>query len=271
MNLGTLPAFVAKCTALDVPVPSPITRALELLQVVEAHQMPPVASVLGMSDDEARAHVEALSIRQHTTGGGTMPGLLTGITDFRAQLEAEVREASLPELEGLVETLQPRFAELAAPLVTAAQEYGFTSATTSDQVIELADEKASAAWRAARRAWSAISPIVALRIEISKVFTVSPTREEMEHHVFPRRLGSMPVNYSAAFAEGENWSLEGGYYLEGKTIGHLDWLALAAGGLRLNTPAETAEKIAARQPRSLTAALAAANNDDAPTPTYPRG
>lgn len=268
LNLGELTAFAARCERLGVPAPASIARAVELLGVVENHQQTPARDLLTMTDDEARAHIEEISIRKHTASGFNIGevGLEPGISAFRSQLTAEVRESSLPELEELIRSMQPRFEEAAAPLVVAAQQYGFTSATTSDQVIELADEDASAAWRGARRAWSAIAPLVTFRIEVSRVFEVSPTREETQRAIFPRVLGGMPLNYSSAFAAGDNWSLENGYY-EGKTIGHLDWLALAAGGLQLNTPQQTADKIAQRKPRPLAALLSSANqDDDAPRP-----
>jgi len=132
--------------------------------------------------------------------------------------------------------VRAQFATLSAPLVTAAQDYGFTISTSSDEVIDLADEAASAAWRAARTAWHAIAPLVGLRIAMSSTFDVSPTRSEARAAAFPRTLRVAETNYSICFAEGDNWSLERGFYVEGKTVGHLDWFALAAGGLRLNTP-----------------------------------
>lgn len=246
VNIASLAGFAVRCEHLGVTPPKVIARALELFEIANAYQADPVGSVLGLTDKQARDRVADLAIRRHTSGLMATPGMTPGVLEFHELLASEVREAALPELDGLVASLQERFAELAAPLVLAAQEYGFTSSTTSDQVIELADEAASAAWRGARKAWSSIAPVVGLRIDVSKVFEVSPSRAEMTWNTFPRNLGDTPVNYSVAFAAGDNWSLDGGYYLEGRTVGHLDWLALAAGGLRLNTPSEVAAKIAAR-------------------------
>ncbi len=120
-------------------------------------------------------------------------------------------------------------------------------------MIDLADEGASAAWRSARSAWHAIAPIVSIRIAMSSTFDVSPTRAEARAAAFPRTLRDSETNYSICFAESDNWSLERGYYVEGKTVGHLDWFVLAAGGLRLNTPDEVRAKLDARGINTLAA------------------
>ena len=51
------------------------------------------------------------------------------------------------------------------------------------------------------------------------------------------------VDYSAAFAADNNWSLDGGFYIDNNRAGHLNWLSLAGGGLRLNSPDEVRAKI----------------------------
>ena len=269
LHFSLVKAFADRAAALGVTPPSSIARALTLMEALEDHTREPTGPVLDMTPEQAKERLTEISIRRHDRNGkATERGMNAGLETFRDQLADEARAAALPELDELVSSLQDRFSELAAPLELAAQKYGFTSQTTSDQVIELADEGASAAWRGARKAWSEISAIVALRIEISKVFNVSPTREDMSWQVFPQVLGASPVNFSAAFARGENWSGAGGYYLEGKTGGHLDWLALAAGGLRLNTPTETAAKIAARPNRLGAVATLPKSELDFPRPVY---
>ncbi|WP_223626686.1 hypothetical protein [Microbacterium sp. EST19A] len=251
VNLELLPNFVARCDTIGTTPPKAITRALELLRVVRAHQETPTVSVLGLTDKQARDRVTDVSIRRHSTGMYGDVGMVPGISDFEMQLAEEVTAAVLPDLDDMVAGLQDKFAELSRPFVVAAQEYGFTVRTTSDQVINMVDEEASAAWRGSQKAWKDIAPIVAFRIEVSKLFEVSPTPDDMGWNPFNQALGDSTVNFSVAFAAGENWSLDGGYYIEGKTIGHLDWLALAAGGLRLNTPSEVAAKIAARPSRGI--------------------
>lgn len=242
MNWSAIHDFAARCTAAGIEPPEPITRAIHLLQVAAAQEPAPTGGLLALDDAGVAARVEAYAIRAHHAQGYG-PGLAVGVVRFQDELVAETREACLPDLERIVTDLQPTFDELAAPLVTAARDFGFTYATTSDHVIDMADEKASAAWRAVPRAWRAIAPIVSLRIAMSTAFGVSPTMDERRAHAFPKLPGATSPNYSVCFAAGDNWSFDDGYYIEGKTVGHLDWLALAAGGLRLNSPAEVRAKL----------------------------
>lgn len=247
MNWADLHTFAALCTSAGIPVPAPITRGIEMIDVANGHAAMPSGPLLAMTDDEVREHVEAVAIRQHTAyADGTTAGLLPGTLTFANELAIEVRAAVLPDLDTMVESLQPRFADVAAPLVLAAQQYGFTNSTRSDDVIELADEDASAAWRNARRAIDAIAPLVRFRIAVSRLFQVSPTPgEALRLSRWEAPNNEAPVNYSIAFAAGDNWDGDGGYYIEGKAAGHIDWLELAAGGLRLNTPTEVRLKLAA--------------------------
>ena len=204
-----------------------------------------------MSDDDVRARVTHLSIRQHrgAQGAANTMWMLPGIRAFRDQLAEEVADAVGPDLERIVAALQPRFAEDAKPLVHAAQTYGFTATTDPGEVIDLADEKASAAYRAMRAAWIAIQPIASFRITMSTTFDLSPTLAETTLAIYgdERSATTPPINWSVLFAEGNNWSLDTGYVVEGRRGNHLDWLALAAGGLRLNTPAEVQAKVADRR------------------------
>ncbi|MFG6401468.1 hypothetical protein [Microbacterium sp. P04] len=246
MNWGDLHAFVGLCTRAGVEVPAPILRGIEMVDIANAHTAQPTGRLLTMTYDQDREHVTALSIRQHTVySDGSQIGLLPGALAFASEIASEVREAVLPDLDRIVESLQPRFEEITAPLTVAAQQYGFTNTTRSDDVIELADEQASTIWRESRRAIQALMPIVAFRIAVSRTFNVSPTTGESHHLSYNLPTGEIPVNYSIAFAAGDNWSTDAGYYIEGKTQGHIDWLALAEGGLRLNTPTEVRMKLAA--------------------------
>jgi hypothetical protein len=275
MNWASLRAFVTSCTALDIEPPASIIRGLELVDVIKRHEHANTGPVLTMTDDEIRDQITAISIREHDRDGrASVRGMRPGIDRVKDELAAEVRLAALPALEHITEQLRPMFDEHAAALVTAATEYGFTYATTSDDVINMADESASAAWRAVPKAWSAIAPAVSLRIMMSTLFDVSPTRHEVRAAAFPDYPRDEQTNYSVCFAASDNWSLARGYYVEGKTVGHLDWLALAAGGLHLNSPEEVRAKIEQRGildlPAPGTPQLIPANDPLAFTyPTYP--
>lgn len=221
-------------------VPAAIARGLDLIAIAERADHVPQRSLLELTDEQLHEHIVELSIREHDRDGkATQRGPRPRVIAVTAAPVDEVHAAVLPELEEVVDQLQPQFAAFVAPLELAAQEFGFTYRTTSDDVINTADEKASAARRAVPAAWSAIAPIVSLRIKMAQLFESLPTTSEA------RVLGAVP-NTSVCFAASDNWSSAKGYYLEAKTVGHLDWLELAAGGLRLNSPAEVLAKRAAR-------------------------
>jgi hypothetical protein len=238
MNWTELIRFKVLCESDDVAVPPPILRCRELADVIASHDNWPTGSLLSLTDEEARERVTEMSIRSHQGAFESSRGMRPGISTFTDELLLEVREAALPYLDAIVLELRPKFEELAAPVVTAAQKYGFTRQTKSDQVIDLADEAASAAWRANRDAWTAVAPISRLRIAISDVFNVSPTETDQVHAL----AGFNQVDHSACFAAGNSWSLDGAYYVNRKVPGQIDWLALAVGGLTLNTPDEVRQK-----------------------------
>ena len=251
MNWVELLQFKAACEAANIAVPTAITRGLELIEVAKLQEAAPSSSLLDLSDDAVTGRITDLSIRAHEGANAESRGLSAGVRQFEAQVLQEVREASLPDLDRLIAELRPTFEELAKPLVTAAQKYGFTLATTSDYVVDLADEKASKAWRDARQAWHAILPTVRLRILMSEAFAVSPTRDETNRMFFTAGVydpaiiarSSSKLDYSVCFASGDNWAYDGlAYSISGKGGSGLDWFALAAGGLTLNTPAQVREK-----------------------------
>jgi hypothetical protein len=244
--------FKVSCGQMGVELPKAVETALHLVGVASKHEVAPEGGLLGMTDEQVRERVTDLSIRQHRgqESAASSRGMLPGVRAFKDELAREVRAAVQPELERIVTDLQPRFAESAAPLVTAARQYGFTAKTDPADVIDLADEKASAAYRDMRTAWLAVQPIASFRILISRTFDLSPTINETTESLFADGLipsAEPPINWSVLFAEGGNWSLDAGYLVEGSRGNHIDWLALAAGGLRLNTPDEARAKVHARQ------------------------
>lgn len=238
MNWRLLSPFAAACEALEVEPPAILPRALAMFALAEEHRSDPSGPLLTLTDDELRERITAIAIRDHDNDGrGSTRGMQPGIDAVTDQLAREVREAILPELDRVVSDLQERFAELAAPLVHAATVYGFTADTTSDYVIRLADEGAANAWRAVPAAWQRIQPIVNFRVSLSRLFDVSPTADEIGGP-------GIAMNYTVCFAAADNWSDDRGYFID-QSAGEaqLDWLALAAGGLRLNTPTEVRQKL----------------------------
>lgn len=235
MNWGDLPSFVAACRALDVEPPAAAVRGLELVQIAEAHQDDPRPRILDLNDNDARDYVTALAVRRHNGNNVFEVGMNVGVTEMTRLLAAEVREACLPDLDRITEELRLEFDTHARPFILAAQEFGFTLATTSDEVILRADEAASAAWRDLRIAWHGIRPVAALRIQMSRVFDTAPTKHSDQ---WTPQFG--PLDYSVCFAAGDNWSSDGAKYVEHDMLGDIDWLALAVEGLRLNSPGEVA-------------------------------
>ncbi|WP_439592387.1 hypothetical protein [Microbacterium sp.] len=245
LSWGDLLAFQAQCEVLGIDTPRPIVRALELVEVVRAHATSTTRSqFLEMSDDEARDAVTDISIRAHVDHQNSVGFSLGGIR-FQDQLLLETRAAMLPLLDPLVESLQAEFARLAAPIVDGVQRYGFNGFTTAATILDLADDKAAAAFRAVKAAWSAIGPIVSFRISVSQVFGVSPTHAEQG--VEYGGDGADLVDFTVCFAEGDTWSTDGFSYINGTSRSSIDWYKLAAGGLRLNTPSDVREKIVARE------------------------
>lgn len=252
LRLSDLIRFQAACQAIGTSPPQALARALDLVQVAEAHGTPPRPSLLSMSDDEARDLITDLAIRQHGVGGQGIgrEGVRPGIELFQDELLAEVRVAVRPELDAMVESLRPRFDEAAAPLVRAAQDFQFSLSTTSDDVIELADEGASGAWRDARGAWAAVKPLAEFRTVMSKAFKLSPTPDDADADLGSELTPERRLSYSVLFAAGDNWAYDGTYQIGRKPGSAIDWLALAVGGLRLNTPSEVDEKVDASRRRN---------------------
>ena len=248
MNWIELLQFKAACEVAGLEVPTCIVRGIELIGVAQEQTTPPRGNLLALTDDAVSDRITDLSIRTHQGHSGESLGLRGGVEQFTDQILAEIREVAMPELDRLIEELRPAFEATAKPLEVAAQKYGFTLATTSDAVIEMSDEKASKAWRDARTAWHAIVPLVRLRVQISDVFKVSPTREETAQMFFTAGvfdtgfLSGRPMDYTVCFAAGDNWSYDGAYAVSQKNNTGTDWFALAAGGLTLNTTAQVREK-----------------------------
>lgn len=252
LTTGDLFQFRAACQSIGVPPSSSVARALELIEVAQAHAEPPALSLLTLTDDEARDRITDLSIRQHGVGdvGLGRDGLRPGIESFTRDLLAEARGAVLPELDAMVESLRPKFDEAVAPLVRAAQDFQFSMDTTSDDVIERADEGAAQAWRDAREGWAAVKPLAQFRTTMAKAFKLSPTTDDADADLGSDPTSERRLSYSVLFAAGDNWAYDGTYQVGRKPGSAIDWLALAVGGVRMNTPTEVVAKVDASRRRN---------------------
>ena len=251
MNWIELLQFKTACETAKISVPAPIVRGLELIEVAKLQGAAPTGGLLDLSDDAVSDRITELSIREHQGYNAESRGMAGGVRLFTERMLAEIREASLPDLDELISGLRPEFEKLAKPLVTAAQVYGFSLATTSDYVVDLADEKASKAWRDARTSWHLIQPLARLRIQISEAFQVSPTRQDLQNRFFEAGVfdpgviarSSSKLDYSICFSAGESWSVDHAYGITTGKGGSLDFFAIAAAGLTLNSPSKVREKL----------------------------
>lgn len=236
---GEITGFAALCEQAGVNIPPSIVAAFHSREVAEAHLPEPVVELSKLTDDEIRDYLDKVAIRRAVSG--TAP-LLEAHRVFEGRLFDEVVRAIGPELEDLVDEMRPRLDALATPFVAVVQKYGFNSRTESDNVIDSAsDFKTVEAWRSTAPFFATMQPLLAVRTSMSRTFNASPTRFEQN------MAGTAdPVDYSVAFAAGDNWDEDGTFYINGILGGHLDWFRLALGGIRLNSPAEVRQKQAAR-------------------------
>lgn len=247
LNWGEVHAFVAACKAAGVTPPNSVLRALHILEVAASMIPAPTGPLLGASDEQVRERVEALSIRAHNGGPAEVGrGMNPGVEQVSDTLAEELRGAAIPELDALIESLQPTFDEAARPLVVAAREFGIEAGTSSDDIIGRVDfADAVVAWRATRSAWFQIEPIVRWRIQLSRTFRLSPTIEETRRagHIV---MSDEDVNTSVLFVSGDAWSLDPSRYrVQGDRRQHMDWFQLARAGLHLATVTEVTSKIQA--------------------------
>ncbi|WP_278101675.1 hypothetical protein AB0870_08080 [Microbacterium proteolyticum] len=231
---GDINAFSALCEVAGLTVPPTIVEAQRLREVAIGHAAEPPAKFLGIGDDELRDWLDRVTIRRLSSG------FEPALAPFDALILLEVQREIGPELEALIEQMRGRFDEVAKPFVAAVRKHGFTARTTSDEMIRRGDTAAITAWRGTETFYRQIQPIAAVRQQLSRVFAVSPTAAEQGVY------NDDAVDYSVCFAEGDGWSDNGSFYLSHHIGGNLDWFALAAGGLRLNSPDDVRRKIRAR-------------------------
>ncbi len=236
-----LAEMAAAIDALGAPAPEPLVRAQRLLTIAEDFVAEQPTPLLDLDESEVRDNIVMRSIRRHKAPdafyAGKSAGLESGLITFEAQLVREVQAACLPMLDDIIAGQREEFDQHAAALMTASREYGFTMRTRSDDVIDLADERATAAWRATRPAWAKLDRYHSALRRLFRAFEV-----EVEAPLG----GAAPPDMSIYFAAAGNWSRDGAYYLERRTDAGVDWFALAAGGLRLNAPGEIAAKASAQ-------------------------
>lgn len=225
-------------------VPVAVTRGLELVQLAEKAVDATPPRILDLKNNQVTNVITEYSLRAHNATkygkfwGVEMQGLEAGEMSFTSQLVAEVIAECCATLDGIVSGWRDDFDGAAAAMMHASQTYGFTWTTTSDYVIDLEDESAASAWRATRPAWRKLNTYHVSIAQLLHLLNLEPAKDD--------RFRTQPANLSMFFAAGDNWSNAGEYCLNNRPDSGIDWFALAAEGLRLNTPAEAREKIRAR-------------------------
>lgn len=254
----TLDELKTAFETIGADVPTCVSRGLQLLDLADQALGAPPPAILEMDDGDVASALAAYSVRLHTADNMLLPtrdrdGLDPGRYTFVQQLIGEVLVAAREPFADLLISRRPEFDSAATAMMTASQVYGFTMTTTSDYVIDLADDDASAAWRATRPAWRTLNRYHVSLSVLLRLLGLEPVNDRSYLYAAP--------NLSVYFAAGDNWSNAGGYYLDIRTDSSPDWFALAAGGLRLNTPDEVQEKALARRQANAAALHGAVNSE----------
>jgi hypothetical protein len=235
ITIATLYGFDALCTQIGAKTPAPVVRGLQLHTEAHARTTPRTRSLLELTDEQIDDVIFDFAVRAHK-GDPDQIGLAAGMPAFDMQLLEEIGTATLPLLDDLVTSMQPVFDQVVEPIVTAVRQYGFTGTTTAEEVLLRRRSEDAEAFMAAKDAMTGLQPLVAFRQAVSSTFEVEP---------WGRR--GAPVDYSVAFAAGDNWSLNGEFNRALKHPGLVNFIALASGGLRLNTPSEVRRKLQQRR------------------------
>lgn len=241
-------------TLLDsrkIPLPASLMRAMEIDTMLTAHrEEPPTPAFLELDDDELIAHLETRIVRTALSDRSRMQA-------YHPQAIAEVTTAAFEQasiqlaaggVDEIIEALRPAFNDAAAVLSEAAK-LGFTSKTTAQDVIDRNDDNAMTVWRALDKAMTTLHKIADIRRKLSVTLDASPTLEEQKPIVpfgIDYVTGNRVIDWSVAFAAGDNWGVLGEFHIDRIFNGTVDWLALAGSGLHLNTPSEVRAKHADR-------------------------
>lgn len=220
-------------TALGLPVPTSLARVVEIATFTQARIAAPFdRPCLDMTEAELLDYALDRS-RRRAEGVGTPPYLaaLEHIADQAADEAAARLRAG--EIDEVIDALRAVF-DPAARVLEHAASLGFTHATTAQQVIDRNDRDAVATWQKLPDTRATMATVARIRERISERLNASPSYDDLGWDA----VGS--IDYSVCYAAGDGFSTDGGLYVHGQ----LDWLALARGGLRLNTPSECHAKLA---------------------------
>lgn len=241
---GDVRDLTGQLDRLGFTPPPALARAAEVIAVTEAERVSDDAHpCLDMSDEQILEYARGRALRIHPqVGPHPYSSVLVAIGE-QAALEAGDRLRA-GEVDQIIEALRPRFDKAAAAYARAAG-LGITSTTTAEQILAKRLATVTEAWYALDDARSVLEAVAAIRIRLSNRLDVSPTWRDFDI-LDDATIDRGAIDYTAAFAAADDYSTDFGRYLRRSPAAGIDWLGLAAGSLRLNTPSEVKAKYAAR-------------------------
>jgi len=242
---------LALATQLDlanIEKPAALVRGLEVADNLARAQVLHPVDLLALPDDELESYFDNRVTREAAfsrSPAGSVPAWSQTHELVLDELFAQVRAAMLPHVDGLIDELRAPFDGAAAKLTAYVNQFGFTSHTSADDVIDR-DAKTIAAFRELPALIRTMQPYAAIRRMLSTSLDLSPS--VAERRSIAERSGSKwsDRDWSILYAAGDQWSVDASTHLDRNPQASLDWLLLARGGLALNSPDVVRAKIASR-------------------------
>ncbi|KQX07333.1 MULTISPECIES: hypothetical protein [unclassified Leifsonia] len=241
-------SLAAMLDLVKLEKPPALVRGLEVADNLTRLRVMEPVELLTLPDDELERYFENRVTREagySRSPDASEPAWSQVYSVVLDDLFAEVRRALVRDVDGLIGQLRKPFDQAATKLVDHVARFGFTSQTSSDEIIDR-DAATIAAFREVPGFIRAMQPYAAIRTLLSASLDLSPTVAERQSIGGRTRGGWIPNDWSVLFAVGEGWSINGAAHLDHNPQASLDWLFLAREGLTLNSVDEVRRKIAER-------------------------
>lgn len=256
--------LVRNLTELSVPVPQPVTRAIEIVENIAAtleYRTP--TGILNLNDDDITQAIRTEAHHQDSNRYWT-PATFSITQQVWADLEQALHDGLH---ETIVTALQKPFAKAAAALHAAAR-HGYTARSTADDALNQNDPDAVKVWQAIAPATDDLDNILKVRATLCRALDLAPTVPLiMALNNWDRLINPIPQQVPdwTVLIAADTWSSDGTLNTNQRLGNSPDWLRIAQDGLHLNTIDEVNQKIAARQ-HALTPPDAAADTHPDNTP-----
>jgi nucleotide-binding universal stress UspA family protein len=246
-------ALARMLTEVGVDLPDAVRKAIALADAAEAAYARPHRRVLDLDPTELIAHAALhAAYNEPPSGVSPMRQALMDLAEQAAREAAEVLRSG--GIDTVIEQLRPEFDD-AAKVVREAAALGIRSDTSPQWVMDAGPE-AVTAWQRLRPALRRLDEIATIRVAISTSLHVAPVLERMQSLAGPTAdVGA--VDYSCAFVDpaSAGFTIDGSSYHGRRVSAGIDWLRLAPGGLRLNSPSEVEQMLAVRAAAAITVPL----------------